>query len=207
MMLALAGFMGCGATSAIPTMVQMTTPITFDQSSASVTAANGLSLTLSIGSTSYKPGEQVSVNIDEKNTLAQDNNVPVAALWPIQGLTDSPIGTLNFPFGIAVLEGYYTADTIASATPLVLYDPNVVYFGPMVLAGITSYDFRPSSNVAAVYTKYNAEPMDITMATGITAAGFWGNGSKVISDFAPGVYTVVGGNEWGALLILHFTVA
>ena len=28
-----------------------------------------------------------------------------------------------------------------------------------------------------------------------------------LTNFAPGVYTVVGGDEWGNLIVLHFTVA
>ena len=35
--------------------------------------------------------------------------------------------------------------------------------------------------------------------------GYW-NGST-ITDFEQGVYTVVAGDEWGALVVLHFTVS
>ena len=99
LLLALSGFYGCSGSStpAIPST-------TFNQTSDSITSANGLSLTLSINSTSYHPGEQISVNIDEKNTLTTKNNVRVANSWPVQGLTVGPCGTLNYPFGIAILQ-------------------------------------------------------------------------------------------------------
>jgi len=37
--------------------------------------------------------------------------------------------------------------------------------------------------------------------------GYWMAGQNLNEDnFAPGVYTVVAGDEWGALVVLHFTV-
>ena len=31
--------------------------------------------------------------------------------------------------------------------------------------------------------------------------------NAVLHNFEPGVYTVVAGDEWGTLVILHFTIA
>ena len=38
--------------------------------------------------------------------------------------------------------------------------------------------------------------------------GYWAsnNVGATFSNFEPGVYTVVGGDEWGTLVIVHFTV-
>ena len=38
--------------------------------------------------------------------------------------------------------------------------------------------------------------------------GYWdGNPMEAVQDnFNPGVYTVVAGDEWGALVLVHFTV-
>jgi len=47
------------------------------------------------------------------------------------------------------------------------------------------------------------------MTTKVTSAGFW-TGSRpdaTLNIFTPGIYTVVGGDEWGALVILHFTIS
>lgn len=209
--LALAGFSGCGGTSATPTTtsptIQPSTPTTFDQTLVSVTSANGLSLTLSIDSTSYKSGDEVSITIDEKNTLTKDNNITVADLWPAQGLIDGPTGTVNYPFGVSILPGYYDTRSAASIAPLIIYNPNAIYNGPMQLANITSYDFQPSSGMAAIYTKYDSQPTTISMTVIVGTTGSWGNGPLVVyRNFTPGIYTVVGGDEWGALVTLHFVI-
>jgi hypothetical protein len=39
-------------------------------------------------------------------------------------LLDGPTGVINYPFGIAILKGYYDVTDIASAPLLTLYDPN-----------------------------------------------------------------------------------
>jgi len=42
----------------------------------------------------------------------------------------------------------------------------------------------------------------------INIEGYWTNsGIYSFSNFKPGVYTVVAGDEWGALVVLHFTVS
>jgi len=182
--------------------------LTFDQISATAISRNGLSLTLSLNSTTYHPGEQIFVTISEKNTLAIENNVPVANRWPVQCLNLGPCGTLNYPFGISILQGYYDAKSVVTINPLQLFDPNVAYHCPMILAGVTSYGFQPSSDIVAIYTSYDSEPWSINMTTKVTSAGFW-TGSRpnaTFSNFTPGIYTVVGGDEWGALVILHFTI-
>jgi len=185
------------------------TSITLDQYSSTVISSYGLSLTLSLNSTTYHPGEQISITINEKNTLARENNIHVANRWPVQGLSVGPCGTLNYPFGISILKGYYDIKSVAAITPLQLFDPNAVYHCPMILAGIVSYDFQPGSDVAAIYTSYDSEPWSINMTAKVTSAGFWiGSRPKAtFSNFTPGIYTVVGGDEWGALVILHFTIS
>jgi len=195
--------------SMTPTSTGTYIPITLDQYSSTVVSGNGLSLTLSLNSTIYHPGEQISVTIKEKNTLAVENNIPVDNRWAVQGLSLGPCGTLNYPFGISIVQGYYDAKDVIGVAPLQLFDPNAAYRCPMILTGITSYDFQPSSDIAAIYTGYDSEPWSINMTVKSTSAGFW-TGSRPnasFSNFTPGVYTVIGGDEWGALVILHFTIS
>jgi len=203
-MLTLTIIVGCTT----PTPTAMYTPITLDQYSSTVISRYGLSLTLSLNSTTYHPGEQISVTIHEKNTLAIENNIHVANRWPVQGLNLGPCGTLNYPFGISILQGYYDAKSVVTLTPLQLFDPNAAYHCPAILAAV-SYDFQPWSDIATIYTGYDCEPWSINMTTEVTSAGFW-TGSRpnaTFSNFTSGIYTVVGGDEWGALVILHFTIS
>ena len=183
------------------------TSTTSSQTSATVTAANGLSLTLSLASSTYKPGDRVSITIGENNVLTTENDIPAAGMWPARGLNVGPCGKLNYPFGISILQGDYDAQSMASITPLQLYDPNAVYNCPMILAGITSYDFQPSSDAAAIDTGTESEPISISMTTEITPAGFWAGNPATFNNFLPGIYTVVGGDEWGISVILHFTIS
>jgi hypothetical protein len=196
-----------GRTTATPTATY--TSIILDQYSSTLISRYGLSLTLSLNSTTYHPGEQISITIDERNILATNNNIPVANEWPVQGLNLGPCGTLNYPFGISIMQGYYDVKSIVAITPLQLFDPNVAYHCPMILAGIVSYDFQPSSDIADIYTSYDSEPWSINITTEVTSAGFW-TGSRpnaTFSNFTPGIYTVVGGDEWGGLVILHFVIS
>jgi hypothetical protein len=194
--------------SSEPTATATYTSITLDQYSSTVISSYGLSLTLSLNSTTYHPGEQISVTIDEKNILAVENNIHAADRWPVEGLNLGPCGTLPYPFGISILQGYYDAESVAAITPLQLFDPNAFYTCPAMAAAV-SYDFQPWSDIAAIYTVLDSEPWSTNMTAKPTLAGFW-TGSRpnaTFSNFTPGIYTVVGGDEWGALVILHFTIS
>jgi hypothetical protein len=195
------------SSSSEPTATGTYTAITLDQYSSTVISRYGLSLTLSLDSTIYHPGEQITVTIHEKNTLPVENNIHAANRWPVQGLNLGPCGRLNYPFGISILQGYYDAKSVSAITPLQLFDPNASYHCPPILAAV-SYDFKPWSGIAAISTGYDSEPWSINMTARVTSAGFW-TGSRpnaTFSNFTPDIYTVVGGDEWGALVILHFTI-
>ena len=208
-MLTVTIIVGCTtSTSPTPTPTATYTPITLDQYSSTVISRSGLSLTLSLNSTTYYPGEQIPITIDEKNTLAIQNNIHAADRWPVQGLSLTPCGRLSYPFGTSILQGYYDEKSVVAITPLQLFDPNAAYHCPVYMAAV-SYDFQPWSDIAAIYTNYDSEPWSINMTARVTSAGFW-TGSRpnaTFSNFTPGIYTVVGGDEWGALVILHFTIS
>jgi hypothetical protein len=196
-----------GCTTPTPTATY--TPITLDQYSSTVISKYGLSLTLSLNSTTYHPGEEIPITIDKKNTLAIQNNIHAADRWPVEGLNLGPCGTLPYPFGISILQGYYDAKSVAAITPLQLFDPNAIYSCPAMLAAVY-YDFQPWSDVATIHPG-NPEPYSINMTTTVTSAGFWtvthGHPTWTFSNFTPSIYTVVGGDEWGALVTLHFTIS
>ncbi len=65
-------------------------PTTFEETFASAASVSGLSLTLSLDSTGYHPGGQVTVTIDEYNTPATENKVDAADKWPVRWLTVGP---------------------------------------------------------------------------------------------------------------------
>ena len=185
------------------------TPETTDGNLVTSLSNNGLSLSLSTDATTYQPGQQVTIVIDETNTQLKTNNVPASDKWPLTGLSVSSCGTLNFPFGMAVYQGYYTSGNISSGTPLKLYDPLAPYSCPAILAAINAYAFQSSSDIAAIFQISNTNPVSSeNMNAEVQTTGYWvGTSSAALTNFVPGVYTVVGGDEWGALVVVHFTVS
>jgi hypothetical protein len=178
--------------------------------SASSKSVSGLELSLSLDSKTYQSGQQVGIDIDEKNTLSKTNTITSSAKWTISGLGVDPCGPLNYPFGIAVFQGNYTAANISSASPLQIFEPGI-YHCPMILTDISSYVFQPLSDSAAVFQMSESTAV---FTAGMNAefepapTGYWAsnNVGATFTNFEPGVYTVVAGDEWGAVVVVHFTV-
>jgi len=179
--------------------------------SVSSLSINGLSLSLVIDATIYRPGEEVTITIDEKNTLSTQNNVPTAEKWSISGLSVNPCGTDAFPLGIAIFQGNYTVKNISSATPLNIYNPIETWICSPRPA-IKEYDFLPSNDSVAQIIDGEPNSQTFAMKQSVSASSYWTVTNQNLTqyelhDFEPGVYTVVAGDEWGAIVVLHFTVS
>ena len=187
--------------------------------SASAKSANGLSFSVSTDQTAYAPGQEVEAVTDEKNTLAKTNNVPAANHWPVTGLAQmyfGPCVSPDIPYGIGVYQGDYTAKNYSSATPLNLYNPKAIFLcEPQQTSISKSFSFEPSSDIADIIST-NSIPKGKTSSTisqhqisaEMTLKGCWtDDSSPKFTYFSPGVYTVVGGDEWGDLALVHFTVS
>lgn len=175
--------------------------------SASSKSLNGLSLSLSLDSQTYQQGQYVTIVIDEKNTLSKTNNVPDLDKWQTDELSLGPC--IAAPIGIALLQGYYTSSNFSAATPLVIFSDPSSGHCPIEVRP-TSYSFQPSSDVANLIL--NSDPSfsikNQEIMAEVPIEGYWNNNSGIpFNGFDPGVYTVVGGDEWGALVILHFTIS
>ena len=209
LVIAFIGLPACSTTT--KTSPTATPPVSTFTTNTSSKSAKGLVLSLSLNATTFQPGQEISVVIDEQNTLPAENNVSASNNWPLNGLSlDSPCGPLDYPFGIAIFQGYYTSLNVSSATPLKIYNPGIVTscgFPPAV----SSYSFAPLSDTANIFIIGDPNPSltDFKVSSEITVTGYWTwpNGQQpTLSNFTPGVYTVVGGDEWGALAVLHFVV-
>jgi hypothetical protein len=190
-----------------PTVTTTATPP--GPSSVAVPSFQGLALTLSLDTTTPRPGQKLIIRVGVSNTLARENTVTSAKNWQPVGLTLGPCGTTGFPFGIAYYKGYYDADSVASATPLYFYNPNLL---PPCAAPlpVDEYVFQPSSDIAlgrisgVPDNTANAFAMEVSLVIG----GYWpSTPSAVIGPFTRGDYTIVAGDEWGTLAVLHFTIA
>jgi len=71
--------------------------------------------------------------------------------------------------------------------------------------------FQPSSDNASVYIGHQFRYNE-TSSVSFSGSGYWSGGansptSAAFNSFGPGEYTVLGADEWGNVLILHFTVS
>src|SRR2546422_11517265 len=121
----------------------------FASGSTTVRSVDGLALSLLLNSTKIRPGQGISITVQELNTLSTVNNVSASAEWPLSGLSVGPCGSLNLPVGVAVFQGYYTSSSVSAGRPLALYQPGT-YSCPAGMSGIKPYCFWPSSDTAFI---------------------------------------------------------
>jgi hypothetical protein len=194
-----------GATAAFFPLGPATTQTGPSTTSTSTGAANHLVLRLSLNASAVSQGHSVSLALGEWNDLSTQNDVDASQAWPMEGLGVGPCGPMNYPFGFEVLSGYYNSSAgLGSAQKVQLYGPGP-YSCPMILSRISSYSFYPLSDRADVVGSCEPNPcfteeMNATSVVG----GHWNGNSSV--PLPAGNYTVVAGDEWGALLFGHFEV-
>jgi len=197
-------------TTTTDSQITSTTTTSTNSNSSSSNSTNGLSLSLSLDSMTYLPNQEVSITVDETNTLPEVNNVPVSNNKPHNGLQAAPCDYIS-PYGIAVFQGNYTASNFSSGTPLTLYDPHV---GRLCTTNypVISYSFQPLLDwTQVIENPANSLNNSQQMKYQLTINGYWPDdnfsSNSQLTNFTPGVYTVVAGDEWGALVVLHFTVS
>lgn len=172
---------------------------------ASVDSPKGLDVSLSLNATSIKSGQSVAISVDLTNVEQESNYIGAAGLWAAPGFQDGPCGNVNFPMGYEILEGDQTLSTFKDVSPLMLYTPGI-YSCPMILAQVIGYRFEPLSNLVSLYQESSAGPV-LTEKANVTVAfsGTWDN-TGAFHAFNPGSYTVVAGDEWGDVVLMHFSV-
>jgi hypothetical protein len=172
-----------------------------------VNAPQNLQLRLSVNasSTGGSHGNMtVSIMVDEYNTLATANNVSKSTQWGLDGLSLGACGTQIYPFGVALYSGTYTAANVSKAEPLQVHP---VVPCPMLIRLITAYLFQPTSDLAVVLPS-GPNATATPMSANVTATAVYAVGppSSSSSPLGPGTYTVAAGDEWGSVVVTHFTV-
>jgi hypothetical protein len=167
-----------------------------------------LRVILSINTTTLHSGDTIDIQVSEQNTIPFNNTVARAYNWPISGLW-GPCGPLDFPMGIAIFQGYHLQNDLPTTNLLTLYNPQGVYNCPAAYPGLQSYTFEPDNDTAALNGICIQDHCPaISMRSGGTYSGYWTDYLffATFQWFSPGLYTVVGGSEWGDILVLHFVV-
>jgi len=168
---------------------------------------------MGLNTTRIISGEYVTLYANLTNVLSTAQRVNASYQWPMRGLTVG-IGCYGgeYPFGVAVLEGYYNVQNISAGTPLDLSEPEGT--GCPAIPVFSYYVFRPLSDVALA-TPPSGPTLKLQMNATIAVDGYWtgvappvppGYAAAAFHRFGPGIYTVVAGDEWGNLVLLYFTV-
>jgi hypothetical protein len=166
---------------------------------------SSLKLYLSLSSSAVRTGGNLSITVSVTNTLPTRNDVAAADSWQLGVLLAGPCSPYTIgayaPVDYAVIPGYYTTSNVSSAVG----NQSGLNCGVSNYA-IHSYDFQPSSDIAAINgtcagTTCPTRAMNYT----ITVSGYW-NDVGMRTPFQPGQYTAVGVDEWGHMVISHFTV-
>jgi hypothetical protein len=168
---------------------------------------NGLKLALTLNSSTISSGQGIAATVEDLNTMTTPLNISAAADWPIGGLSTGPCGSLNYPIGIAVLKGNYELANVSSVNALQIYQPGP-YACPMILSDIEGFYFQPSSDNATVLGSCQPEASGCfseTVNSTVTFSGYYSG--TTFTPFPAGTYTVVAGDEWGDIVVLHFLVA
>jgi hypothetical protein len=174
----------------------------------------------------------ILVLISEYNWRPSSNNVTGENDWKILGLTLEQCQ--DGPMGIGIYPGYYTLQNVSGAgNPLFLSND---IFGcpsrPIPPGVLPYYDFYPQSETAQVevgtstYQYVSGGNTSIETVTQFTVAPEQIAASIVVNSyccrqipfancsceymgnalFQAGNYTIVGGDEWGGLVLSHFNV-
>jgi hypothetical protein len=157
----------------------------------------------------------ILVMVSLLNTLVSPNNLTAARNWPLPDLAPGLCSDYNQPFGIDIMKGYYTRANITSASPLQLFAQQYcpVYFPPAYFV------FDPKSNYVNTVSQKNTSEYTNPLGDAereIPLSGYCCTdviGTKNCTcitygaiPFQVGTYTVAGGDEWGDLVLLHFSV-
>lgn len=158
-------------------------------SASTLNPLTGLSLDLNL---SVSTSGQVVLTAYEFNSLDRINNVSYGNSWPNAPLWQWTVYDCNEGslMGYEILQGNYGLSNYTDGMALWMH-PFAIAQGGCVWPDNGSYSFKPMSAGGVLSGMY---------------AGYW-IGGETYTSFAPGTYTVLVGDIWGQVAILHFVVA
>jgi len=149
------------------------------------------------------------INADEYNTLNLLNNVSEANDWqyaPTSLNTYNPCVT--GAVGVAIFLGYYDLSNFTRAQALPLSN-NTKGFSCTTLPTNGYYSFNPQSSQAVIVASHNYVITPSLANLHYETKGYWSSSSNnpTFTNFPLGIYTVLAADEWGKVVLVHFTVS
>jgi len=163
-------------------------------------SSSGLRLDLAISQSELAPGQALVISVDSYNPTNKPPNVTAERSWALQGLRADSCYSSVYPFGVAVFQGNYAVGNVSQGTPLQIF-PNVPC--PLFIRLVTGYYFSPDSSNATILPGTGSA---ISISVNLTLTGTYPGQGTSPTSFPAGTYTVVAGDEWGTLVLLHFRV-
>ncbi len=166
--------------------------------------SDALKLNLSTSSQVIQPGQPIGITISVNNTLSKQITLSDENSWKLDNLSVNPC--TSAPYGIAIFDGFYTAHNMTEGRALSIFNDDALC--PFYNKTTQGYVFEPSSghvtlnNCAATQSDCSS---GFDMGVKLSLGGVWKYGQ--IQSFSPGLYTIVGGDEWGHVSIEHFVVS
>jgi len=200
-----------------------------------VNQTTGLMLQLSLNATAIDEISQnnwtsILVLISEYNIRPETNNITAENDWRLQGLS---LGQCqNGPIGIGIFPGAYSLSNISLAGKVLSLFPPIfcpAFTFPPVLSpfyvfapqsedaeveGGYAYQYNYSDNRTATFTDVTYDLQSITSSVSLNSyccreiIGGQNCGCVTYGfiPFKTGTYTIVGGDEWGDIVLTHFRV-
>jgi hypothetical protein len=189
-------------TSSVATSIQIPVSAASAQDSSL-----GLKLDLSI---SVSAEGALTISTNESNLLDRVNNVTSTNEWLYPNTGSYPCGNWDqFPTEYAVLQGYYDVGNYSSASSLTLYNTTIAYPCPTMTGPIAYLLFSPLSDNSSRYFGPSGSAGSLVVSDQYAMTGYWtGSGTTASFHKLPsGTYTVLAEDEWGNIVLLHFTAA
>jgi hypothetical protein len=175
-------------------------------------------LSLSVSPSETYSGSPITVSISDFNTLTVTNAPAITGAPTVGNMTLSLGPCSQLPLGFAVYEGNYQASNLSEGSALDVNQPGI-YSCPAIFP-IAYFSFSPLSDNVSLYSPQpsgsggSAVPTEMWTVPDAFSQGFsgyWTGGSGGLKSgtfhaFAPGVYTLVGGDDFGQITLVHFQV-
>lgn len=173
--------------------------IPYYDSTNSTDSTSFLNLSLSANTTSLKIGQAIGIDVRLNNTSSKVLIANHSDNWSLKGLGLKPCDD-EMPFGIAILQGNYLQNNMTTSKPLSLYQTGTYHC--QAIFSIKSYAFQPLTDMAMFEDGSINNSYEL-----IRHLSFYGYfvGDQ-FQQFSSGTYTVIGGDEWGHVVIRHFVV-
>jgi hypothetical protein len=176
---------------------------------ASVSRLNsqtGLNLTLDL-TASGGPYPTISVAAFDANTLDRANNLTTPGDWAVSGLLSGQCASDLIEY--VLYQGDYGLGNYTQGTPL----RQTQAIGICTTFETSYCIFSPTSTEATIYWAPNDIPLNptpVNATLSVSLLGFWGTNAAYPQGaylvFPAGTYTVAAEDQWGNVVLSHFTV-